>query len=101
MKKLFFVLILPVAAQAQNDHAALLKQYMTGQNKYFQFNGNILVAEVRGGVSTVKQAFRNLSNYVGDYGRQSPALPFESLVTDRLKETDTTKWVTKLYFPVY
>lgn len=45
MKKIFFLLLLPVIVTAQQDHARLLQQYMTGQNKYFQFNGNILVAE--------------------------------------------------------
>ncbi len=45
MKKLILLLLFPVAVIAQKDHAQLLQQYMTGQNKYFQFNGNILVAE--------------------------------------------------------
>lgn len=44
MRKIIFFLLLPVGLFAQ-DHAALLRQYMTGQNKYFQFNGNILVVE--------------------------------------------------------
>src|SRR6185369_10858379 len=45
LKKILIILFVPVIAVAQNDHAKLLQQYMTGQNKYFQFNGNILVAE--------------------------------------------------------
>lgn len=44
MRKILLLLLFPVSLHAQ-DHAALLRQYMTGQNKYFQFNGNILVAE--------------------------------------------------------
>ena len=44
MKKILFFLFVPLGLFAQ-DYPALLKQYMTGQNKYFQFNGNILVAE--------------------------------------------------------
>ena len=29
----------------------------------------------------------------------SPAIPFESLITNRLEEPDTSKWVTKIYYP--
>src|SRR6187397_419602 len=45
MRKLLFILFAPLIVIAQKDHAQLLQQYMTGQNKYFQFNGTILVAE--------------------------------------------------------
>ncbi len=45
MRRFLFLLILPLQAGAQNNHAQLLEQYMSGQQKYFQFNGNILVAE--------------------------------------------------------
>lgn len=44
MRKIIFILLFPVSLYAQ-DHAALLRQYMTGQSKYFHFNGNILVVE--------------------------------------------------------
>lgn len=63
--------------------------------------GNILVTEVRGGPAAVREAFAQLEQYVSDYRRQSPAMPFESLVTDRLQESDTTKWITRLYYPVF
>ena len=45
MRKILLLLFVPVFATAQKDHAKLLQEYMTGQNKYFQFNGAILVAE--------------------------------------------------------
>jgi len=45
MKKILLLLFVPVFATAQKDHAKLLQEYMIGQNKYFQFNGAILVAE--------------------------------------------------------
>lgn len=45
MRKFLFILFAPLVVTAQQDHAQLLQQYMTGQNKYFQFNGTILVAE--------------------------------------------------------
>jgi hypothetical protein len=62
--------------------------------------GNILVAEVKGGAFTVQKAMESFHRYVSDHKRQSPAIPFESLVTDRTKEPDTTKWITRLYYPV-
>jgi hypothetical protein len=63
--------------------------------------GNILVAEVRGGNETVKKGLKEFDNYVNDYGKTSPAIPFASLVTDRRQERDTSKWLTKLYYPVF
>jgi CubicO group peptidase (beta-lactamase class C family) len=45
MKKFLLFLFLPLSLYAQNNSSDLLREYMTGQNKYFQFNGNILVVE--------------------------------------------------------
>src|SRR5690242_10659970 len=53
--------------------------------------GNILVAEVKGGPSTVADAFRRVEDYVNDYRRVVPAIPFQSLVTDRRQEKDSNK----------
>jgi hypothetical protein len=63
--------------------------------------GNILVGEVKGGTYTVISGEQNLTNYVNDHKKMSPAIPYQSLVTDRLLEADTSKWVTKLYYPVF
>lgn len=63
--------------------------------------GNILMAEVKGGPEAIKEGERQLKNYVDDYQKSSPAIPFQSLVTDRIRETDTSKWITKLYYPVF
>ncbi|HYE55299.1 MAG TPA: GyrI-like domain-containing protein [Chitinophagaceae bacterium] len=62
--------------------------------------GNILIAEVKGGRHTIEETFRQLEHYLHDFRLIPPAKPFESLVTDRLKETDTAKWVTRVYYPV-
>lgn len=62
--------------------------------------GNILVTEVKGGTFRVQEASEQMENFVKDYEFISPAIPFESLVTDRLKEKDTSKWITKIYYPV-
>ncbi len=65
------------------------------------FPGNILTAEVKGGVYAIKEGFKQLNHYILDNQLTSPAIPFQSLVTDRLVEVDTSKWMTKLYYPVY
>lgn len=63
--------------------------------------GDILYTECKGGLSAINQSFNALENYMQDYQKSSPALPFESLVTDRLTEQDTLKWITKVYYPIY
>lgn len=63
--------------------------------------GNILVGEVRGGLTTVMNAEKQMTNYVFDYGKASPAIPFQSLVTDRSVETDSSKWITRLNYPIF
>lgn len=63
--------------------------------------GNILVAEASGGEHTVSNAFSQMENYLTDHHYESPAIPFYSLVTNRLSETDTTKWITRIYYPVF
>lgn len=62
--------------------------------------GNILVAEVKGGAYTAEKAIETLTAYVTDRKRLSPAMPFQSLVTNRMQEPDTSKWITRVYFPV-
>ena len=63
--------------------------------------GNMLETSVKGGVNTVHNAFNQLEKYKKDHNLISPAMPYESLITDRSKETDTTKWVTKIYYPIF
>jgi hypothetical protein len=79
-------------------------------NKELQGNGQIsfsrfvpwkvLTAEVKGGDKTVQEALHQMKVFISDYQKTAMAIPFESLVTDRSKEPDTTKWVTNIYTPV-
>ncbi len=62
--------------------------------------GNILVTEVKGGPHLINNAFKQMDTYVTDYERTPPAIPFLSLVTNRMQEPDTTKWITRIYYPV-
>jgi hypothetical protein len=68
--------------------------------KWMPGGGNMLVTEVKGGQIEVNKASVQLLNYISDYNRTAPAIPFESLVTDRRKEPDSSKWITRIYYPV-
>jgi len=62
--------------------------------------GNFMVAEVKGGPFTIQEAMKQMDYYVSDYKKTVMAKPFQILVTNRLTETDTSKWITKIYIPV-
>jgi hypothetical protein len=63
--------------------------------------GNILRATVVGGPDKVRRSVKQLENYRRDYGLVAPAMPFQQLITNRLSQKDTTKWVTDLYYPIF
>jgi hypothetical protein len=65
------------------------------------FPGKILIADVTGGHTAVNNSLQQMNNYLVEHQLMAPAIPFQSLVTDRLREPDSSKWVTRLYFPVY
>lgn len=62
--------------------------------------GNFMATEVQGGPLTIDQAMKQMEVYISDYQKIVMAKPFQVLVTNRLTETDTAKWITKIYFPV-
>ena len=63
--------------------------------------GNLLQTEVKGGPYTIQKGEQALQNFINDYRRESPAIPFQSLITDRRKVTDTSLWITRLSYPVF
>jgi len=63
-------------------------------------NGNLLEAEITGGHSTIRQAFAQYDLLIEDYNKTPPAIPYQLIITDRTKEKDTTKWITKLCYPI-
>lgn len=65
------------------------------------FPGRILVTEIKGGHKTVEQTFAMMNQYLIDHKYNQPAIPFTSLITNRLDERDTSKWTAKVYYPVY
>jgi hypothetical protein len=89
-----FMVALPIDKSLNNSGNIIAKRMLAG--------GNILESgEIRGGFYTVDNLLKELENFKADINGMSPAIPFQSLVTDRSKETDTSKWVTKLYYPVF
>lgn len=63
--------------------------------------GNYLVTEVTGGPGTVVKALAAMKDYIRDYQRTVMAIPFQSLVTDREAEPDSTRWKTRIYYPIF
>jgi hypothetical protein len=63
--------------------------------------GKILVGQVTGGAYTALEALRQMGLFLSDNNMSSPAIPFESLITNRLQEPDTSKWITRIYYPVF
>jgi len=79
-------------------------QNLASNNKFFLKNmmlGNILVAEVKGGNATIEQCGQAMKYYVEDYQKSSPAISFQRLITNRLTEKDSTKWITTVNYPIY
>jgi len=62
--------------------------------------GRFLAAEVHGGERAVDNGLQQLQEFVTDYQRTVMAIPFQSLITDRSRQPDSTQWVTRLYYPV-
>ena len=86
-------------------HVAIPVDKKLPENDTFSFKwmpkgGNILISQIQGGVKTIEQAQKQFNIYVTDHQLTVMAIPFQSLVTDRMKEPDSSKWVTWLYYPV-
>lgn len=63
--------------------------------------GYILVSKIKGGPGAVQKAEEEMHRYAIDYGKLSPAIPYQSLITNRSAEKDSSKWETKIYFPIF
>jgi len=56
----------------------------------------IMVGEVKGGPWSAEQGMRYLQQYVSDHQKPAMGLPFQSMVTERDKEPDTSRWITRV-----
>lgn len=74
------------------------------QGKFLQKNmmlGNIVVARVQGGYDAINKCKEAVQFYVSDFRKVSPAIAFERLITNRLQEKDSSKWITTINYPVF
>ena len=69
-------------------------------SKWMMKGGNILSGQVTGGPKQIDEAIKQMEMYIRDYQRSIIAIPFQMLITDRTKEPDSTKWITRIYYPV-
>lgn len=63
-------------------------------------NGNILYGEVKGGHASVDIALKQIDLFAKDHECLNIAIPFQIFLTDRLAEKDTTRWVTRIGYPI-
>jgi effector-binding domain-containing protein len=68
--------------------------------KRMPYGKSMLVSNIDGGLNTIAWATNQLYTYWIDTKRASPAIPFEMMITNRLVEKDSTKWKTRLFYPV-
>jgi len=48
----------------------------------------------------IQNGYAALKNYLLDAKRPSPAVPFELLINNRRQITDSSKWQTRIFYPV-
>ena len=60
----------------------------------------MISAEVRGGEPVIRAGYRQFYQYISDYGIPVMANSFAFLVTDRSREPDSSKWVTRFSAPI-
>jgi hypothetical protein len=79
------------------------KKPLPRQNIFFTrmvpMKDRFLFTEVTGGPGTIQNAHAAINQYMNDHFLSAPAIPFEILITDRSKQTDTAKWKTLVYHP--
>lgn len=63
--------------------------------------GKTLVGTVAGGRHIVEQSLLSMQNFISDYRLTSPAIPFQLWVINRQQQPDSSKWVTRLYYPIF
>lgn len=61
----------------------------------------LLFGIVQGGPSSIQQGYMNLKRYIMDRNIEEAAISYEIPLTNRCTEKDTSKWRTKICYPVY
>ena len=82
---------IPINKTVQNSERFIIKKMIAGK---------ILISEIKGGSGNAEAGIKILESYMDDYHLTSPAISFQSMVTDRQVEKDSSKWITKIYYPI-
>lgn len=86
------VVAIPVDRQVPNSGAFTERRMLK--------NGNLLVAEITGGKNTVDAASKQMVIYAHDHKFLNVALPYQQFLNDRIKIADTSKWKTRIGYPI-
>ena len=89
--------------QLRNPGGHTNKNLLKNDGKIFyrkMVPGNFLCAIVTGGPYTVNESMKQLNYFLKDNNKTQIANPFQVLITDRISEPDTLKWITRIYIPV-
>lgn len=74
---------------------------VTGNIKYGEFKeGNAIMVDYTGPYDKVGPVYQALDSYAKAKNKKINGAPWEEYITDPMKEKDSTKWETKIYFPV-
>jgi hypothetical protein len=82
---------IPVNKALKDEGKFILKRYVPWKE---------MMGEVTGGDSTISRGFSQFKIFLQEYQYMQMTTPFELLVTDRSREPDTTKWVTRFICPI-
>jgi hypothetical protein len=72
----------------------------TIKSKRMLKGGHILTAQVVGNQLMISKAKKQMELYIQDLHKTRVAISYEYLITNRLEQSDSNKWVTQLFFPV-
>ena len=84
---------IPINKSILPDNEIKIKRLIPIQNK-------ILTTQVVGDTSKIKEAYQKIELYMQDHFLSSPVIPYELIITDRSKQPDSTKWVTRIMYPI-
>lgn len=89
-----FLVALPINKDLGSEGNIVSKRMFAG--------GKVLVSDsIIGDIKTIENAIVSFENFKTDVNFMSPAIAYQSLITNRKLEKDSARWITKLYYPVY
>jgi effector-binding domain-containing protein len=63
--------------------------------------GKLLTGMVTGGTDAISTGYVQIKKYINDRNIEVAALPYEIPLTNRCAEKDTSKWITKICYPIF